>query len=61
MVSFSYIHLVGFFIFFYFYWFNCLLFFLFILLYICGDDNPNTVCGMLGVMLVAVFGGRMLR
>jgi NADH-ubiquinone oxidoreductase chain 5 len=29
--------------------------------YYIGDDSPNMIYGMVGLMMVAVFGGRMMR
>nr|URX52793.1 NADH dehydrogenase subunit 5 [Cryptotermes cymatofrons] len=71
MVSFSYINLIGFFLFFVstgltvcysfrlFYYVFCGDFNL-SSFYNIGDDNPNMLRGMVGLMLVAVFGGSML-
>nr|URX53092.1 NADH dehydrogenase subunit 5 [Cryptotermes austrinus] len=71
MVSFSYINLVGFLLFFVstgltvcysfrlFYYVFCGDFNL-SSFYNIGDDSPNMLCGMIGLMLVAVFGGSML-
>nr|QWL25015.1 NADH dehydrogenase subunit 5 [Cryptotermes brevis] len=71
LVSFSYINFVGFFLFFastgltvcysfrLFYYVFCGDFNL-SSLYNISDDNLNMLCGMIGLMLIAVFGGSML-
>jgi NADH-ubiquinone oxidoreductase chain 5 len=70
MVSFRYINLVGSFVF-CLYGSVCYSFCLFYYVF-CGDfnlssfyniddDNPRILCGMIGLMLIAVLGGRMLR
>nr|URX53688.1 NADH dehydrogenase subunit 5 [Bifiditermes nr. madagascariensis] len=71
MVAFSYVNLVGFLLFFVstgltvcysfrlFYYVFCGDFNLSVF-YSMSDDNFNMVCGMIGLMLVAVFGGSML-
>nr|UQJ75099.1 NADH dehydrogenase subunit 5 [Comatermes perfectus] len=71
MISFSYINFIGFFLFFIstgltvcysfrlFYYVFCGDFNL-SSFYFIGDDNLNMMCGMIGLMFVAVFGGSML-
>nr|URX53066.1 NADH dehydrogenase subunit 5 [Comatermes perfectus] len=71
MISFSYINFIGFFLFFVstgltvcysfrlFYYVFCGDFNL-SSFYFIGDDNLNMMCGMVGLMFVAVFGGSML-
>jgi NADH-ubiquinone oxidoreductase chain 5 len=72
MVSFSYVNLIGFFLFFVstgltvcysfrlFYYVFCGDFNL-SSFYSISDDNSNMLVGIVGLMLVAVFGGRLLR